>query len=59
MKDIPKRLETQIPTKFDLQGAKLVTIDQATSYQGIRKRRTKPPHPDAQENLKMTREALE
>ena len=59
MKDIPERLEIQIPTEFDLQGAKLATIDQATAYQGIRKRRTKAPRPDAQENLRMTREALE
>ena len=59
MKDVPERINIQIPTEFDLQGAKLATIDQVTAYQGIRQSRTKPPRPDAQENLQTTREALE
>ena len=29
------------------------------TYQGIRKKKTKPPQPDTQENIQKTREAIE
>ena len=58
-KEIPDDIDTSIPVEFDLQGAKLTTIDQATAYQGIRSQRSKPPCLDAQGNLQATRDAIE
>ena len=59
LKDVPEQIDLQIPTEFDLQGAKLATIDQSTAYQGIRKSRQPPPRQDAQENLQIIRRAIE
>ncbi|KAN0111512.1 hypothetical protein V8E52_008535 [Russula decolorans] len=58
-KDIPEELDLQIPADFDLQGAKLITLDQATAYQGIRERKPKHLRQDTEENLQTTREAIE
>lgn len=59
MKDTPKDIDTQIPIKFDLQGVKLATIDQATAYQGIRERKPKQPRQDTYENLQTIKGAIE
>ena len=56
--DIPYPINLQIPTEFDLQGAKLATIDQQTAYKGILARRPSPTRPDARRNLEIARLAI-
>ena len=43
------RLPLEIPKDFDLQGAKLATITQATAYRGIRENPPRPPPADHRE----------
>ena len=57
-KNIPDILDLQIPEDFDLQGAKLKTIDQRTAYQGILEKRPRPPRPDAIENIRAAKDAI-
>lgn len=58
-KDLPDELDLQIPAEFDLQGAKIRTIDQRTAYQGILERKPRPPRPDATEYIQATKQAVE
>jgi ribonuclease HI len=51
-------LTLEIPKEFDLQGAKLATITQATAYRGIREHRTNAPRPTTSRNIQTTREAI-
>ncbi|KAI0254996.1 hypothetical protein BJV78DRAFT_1345447 [Lactifluus subvellereus] len=46
------------PSEFDLQGAKLATITQATAYQGIRERHTPRPRPTTERNIQTARNAI-
>jgi hypothetical protein len=58
-KGIPDILDLQIPPEFNLQGAKMQTINQRTAYKGILKKRPKPPHPDATEYIQAIKTAIE
>ena len=58
-KDEPDQLDLGIPPEFDLQGAKLRTIDQSTAYKGIIEQRPRPPRPDSIEYIQETRSAIE
>jgi ribonuclease HI len=58
-KDIPDALDLSIPTEFNLQGAKLPTIDQATAYQGIVKKKSNPTRQSTQGNLLLTKATIE
>ena len=51
-------LSLEIPKEFDLQGAKLATITQATAYKGIRERRKHPPRPTTTQNIQLARDAI-
>lgn len=51
-------LPLEIPNEFDLQGAKLATITQATAYRGIRERKTNAPRPTTTRNIQSTRDAI-
>lgn len=44
-KAIPDELDLQIPTEFDIQGAKLSAMMQALAYKGIRQMKTKSSLP--------------
>ena len=58
MKDAPDPLDLNIPPEFDLQGAKLKTIDQSTAYKGILERRPRPPRPGPNENIQVAKHAI-
>jgi ribonuclease HI len=51
-------LPLEIPIEFDLQGAKLATITQATAYRGIRERQSQPPRPTTTRNIQNARAAI-
>ena len=51
------RLPLEIPKEFDLQGAKLATITQATAYRGIRENKPRPPRPTTERNIQTARDA--
>ena len=57
-KPVQDNLDLNIPKEFDLQGAKLSTITQATAYKGIRERKPKRTCPAMNLNLHQIREAL-
>ena len=58
-KDTPDILEMDIPKEFDLQGAKLASLNQATIYRGIMERKTPPIRHTTDRNLEKTRTAIE
>jgi ribonuclease HI len=58
-KDTPDDLDLTISAEYDLQGAKLTAITQATAYQGILEKRTHPPRCDTQENIRQIKTAIE
>src|SRR6266702_5909075 len=58
MKRTTDELSLSIPIKFNLQGAKLETLSQATAYRGIGTYQATPPRNATLRNLELTREAL-
>jgi hypothetical protein len=58
-KDQPDQIDLQIPNKYLTQGAKLLTLNQATTYQGIRRAKTAKEPPVAKEQIDRTRQAVE
>ena len=57
-KDRPDVLDLQLPPEFNLQGAKIQTINQRTAYKGILEKRPRPPRPDATEYIQATKTRL-
>jgi RNase H len=57
-KPIPDPLDLSIPKEFDLQGAKLATISQATAYKGIIERKPPLSRRTTLTNIQLTRDAL-
>jgi hypothetical protein len=57
-KEEPNLLPLDIPREYDLQGAKLATLTQATAYRGIRNWSTLPPRPTTNRNLETIRQAV-
>jgi len=57
-KPVQDNLDLNIPKEFDLQGAKLSTITQATAYKGIRECKPQRTRPTTALNLHQIREAL-
>lgn len=57
-KDIPDPLSLHIPDKFDLQGAKLEMLTQATAYRGIRRNRPRIPCTTTNWNIDLAREVI-
>lgn len=53
-RDQPDELDLRIPPEFDPQGARLVTITQATAYAGIRARKKKPERKLTTYHLELT-----
>src|SRR6266446_6741342 len=54
-KVISEPIDIQILTDFDVQGAKLATINHVTAYKGILKKRCRPLRQGMERNLEMTR----
>jgi len=54
----PDPLDLAIPRDFDIPGAKLPTLTQATVYKGILERRKSEPHNTTEKNLKLTHRAI-
>ena len=54
----PDLLSLEIPKEYDLQGAKLETITQATAYKGIIDRSPHRPRPTTERNLETIRLAI-
>ncbi len=54
-KEIPEPIDIQILTDFDVQGAKLATINHVTAYKGILKKWCRPLRQGMERNLEMTR----
>jgi len=57
-KNIPDRLDMEIPEEFDIQGAKLATLTQAKAYRGILERKKIEPRNTTRNNIQLTREAI-
>ena len=57
-KDAPDTLSLSIPEEFDLQGAKLATITQATAYRGIRESSKKEARTTSDSNIEKARHAI-
>ena len=57
-KPIPDVLTLDVPATFDLQGAKLSALNQATAYRGIMERLPHPHRETTSVNLQATREAI-
>jgi ribonuclease HI len=57
-KPLQDQLNLDIPVTFDLQGAKLTALTQATAYRGIMERQTPQKRATTTTNLQLTREAL-
>src|SRR6266404_2890728 len=57
-KEEPDQLSLSIPKDYDLQGAKLKTITQSLTYQGIRERAPQTTCPATERNLSMIKEAI-
>ena len=57
-KELPDDLDLSIPKEFDIQGAKLSAMNQATTYKGIMERKPAREREAAQENLEKTRNAV-
>ncbi len=51
-------IDLSIPLEFDIQGAKLNFLTQATAYKGIRERKPKCDREAATTNLQQTRMAI-
>jgi ribonuclease HI len=58
-KEIPDELDLTIPMEFDIQGAKMSTLTQSTTYQGIMNQKPRHDRACTTENLNQTREAIE
>jgi hypothetical protein len=58
-KPIADELDLEIPIEFDLQGAKLTTLTQATVYRGIMERKNLTPRNSATHNLQLTRDTIQ
>ena len=57
-KPVQDVIPLEIPKEFDLHGAKLATLTQATAYQGIRQRQKPPSRQTTRENLNTARNAI-
>jgi len=57
-KQNPDPLDLVIPRDFNIPGAKLPTLTQATMYKGILERRKSEPHNTTEKNLKLTHRAI-
>jgi ribonuclease HI len=58
-KQAPDNFPLDIPSKFDLQGAKLATLTQAIAYRGIRERKPQITCPLTNRNLNLIRKAIQ
>ena len=58
-KDRPDPMNLEIPDEFDIQGAKLSTLTQATAYKGILARKQATPRPTTEKNLRRARLAIQ
>jgi RNase H len=58
-KEAPDQLALDIAEEFNVQGAKLAALNQATAYKGIRRIKEKDDPPCATEKLETIRRALE
>jgi len=54
----PDPLNLNIPEEFDIRGAKLPTLTQATAYKGILERKQHEPRNTTERNLQLTRTAI-
>ncbi|KAH9022517.1 ribonuclease H-like protein, partial [Lactarius deliciosus] len=57
-KDTPDDLPLDIPTEYDLQGAKLASLTQATAYKGIRERHLPQPRHTTAKNIELAKTAI-
>jgi len=57
-KQTPDPLNLEIPEDFDVQGAKLPTLTQATAYKGILERKHTKPRKTSEKNLRLIRTAI-
>jgi ribonuclease HI len=57
-KDQPDNIDLEIPNEFNTQGAKLLALDQATAYQGIRQMKTARDPQVAPEQIDRARQAI-
>jgi len=51
-------LNLEIPTEFDMQGAKLATLTQVKAYQGILEKKIVEPRNTTENNLQLTHEVI-
>jgi hypothetical protein len=58
IKDDNDHLDLEIPKEFDLQGARLASLTQATAYRGIKERKPDKPRNLTQRNIQLTIEAI-
>jgi hypothetical protein len=56
---IADELDLEILIEFNLQGAKLATLTQATAYRGIMEKKNTTPRNSATRNLQLTRDAIQ
>ena len=54
----PDPMNLEIPEDFDIQGAKLPTLTQATAYKGILERKQPEPRNTTEKNIRLTRTAI-
>lgn len=52
-------LPLDVPDEYNLQGAKLATLEQATAYRGIKEKCSLPPCPMTNRNLETIRLAIQ
>ena len=57
-KDKPDLLPLDIPSQYDLQGAKLATLTQPVMYKGIQSHNQPPPQPVTSRNLETIRQSI-
>ena len=57
-KDEPDLLPLDIPSQYDLQGAKLATLTQTVAYKGIQSRNQPPPWPATSRNLETISQSI-
>jgi len=57
-KQTPDPLNLEIPKDFDVQGAKLPTLTQATAYKGILERKHTEPQKTSEKNLRLIHMAI-
>ena len=58
-KPLLDKLDLSVPDNFNIQGAKLASLTQATTYRGIRRSKPHPDRPTSSENIQTMKEAIE